>query len=266
MLKYIFPLLIVLVACKNDQSKDSKKAEKANVVVHLKDEAEMDERIIEIDAIVEDADMVASSLFFSKGETGESIEVNGYMNKDNVILRIEESFCDGNGLNSGLRIYYLNDGKPFVTHEKYDEVVNGVGRFVDRISYYDEKGKVVKTKERRSDYEEMIDKESYKPVNLLGISMDRAMRALNQEKEFATTFQGFIDQDVFSYLSVGENNPNGFRSALRCDYKDELIKVLRTNETGFVGEPLRVNYQKHTDETSGFRFQVYAGGEFVNKK
>lgn len=267
MLKYIFPLLVLLVACNSKpESNDESKEIKTPVVVKLKDEAEMDERVIEIDAIVDDADMIASSLYFSKGETGESIQVDGYMNKDNLILRLEEIFSEGTGKSSGKRIFYLNNGIPFVSRERYDEVKGNTAEFVDRISYYNEKGEVIKTKERRNGYEEDVDKMKFTPVALHGITMDRAMRALNQEKEFATSFQGFIDQDVFSYLSVGENNPNGFRSALRCDYKDQLIKVLRSNVQGYIGEPLRVNFQKHTDESSGMQFQIYAGGTFVNQK
>jgi hypothetical protein len=103
----------------------------------------------------------------------------------------------------------------------------------------------------------------YKPVPLIGIKMDRAMRAINQEKEFETTFQGFVDSDLFTYLSVGENNPDGFRSALRLDYKDELILMLRSNQDGYLGEKLRVNYEKRVQD-NGFSFQVYAGGKFAD--
>jgi hypothetical protein len=265
MLKYIFPLLILLAACETSEGSDQTpvKREKPKVVVSFKNEADMDRRMVEIDSIVAESGLVASSLYYSKGESGESIQVDGHMNEDNEIMKIEEIFNDGEGKNNGRRYYYLNGGKPFVTVELYDEVNGDRVQFVDRVSYYDAKGKVMKTKERRGDFEELVEQMSYKPVPLVGITMDRAMRAINQEKEFETTFQGFVDSDMFTYLSVGENTPDGFRSALRLDYKDELILMLRGNQEGYLGEKLRVNYEKRIED-NGFSFQVYAGGEFAD--
>jgi hypothetical protein len=266
MLKYIFPLLIVLTACGGpEKTEKPKEKPAAKVVVSFENEADMDERVVEIDAIVDQAGLIASSLYYSKSETGESIQVDGHMNSDNVILKMEEFFNDGEGRNNGRRVYYLNNGKPFVTIEQFDDVSGPTPQFVDRMSYYDEKGNVIKTKERRGNFQEIVEKMQYKPVPLQGITMDRAMRAINQEKEFETTFQGFVDQDVFTYLSVGENKPDGFRSALRCDFKDLLIMTLADNEEAYLGEKLRVNYQKET-QSNGFQFQVYAGGEFAKEK
>lgn len=267
MLKYILPLLVLLTACGGSEDVTDKtvKNEKPKVVVTFKNEEEMNQRMVEIDTIVSRSGLIASSLYFSKGETGESIQVDGHMNEDNTIMKVIEYFNDGNGLSSGQRIFYLNGGKPFATIELFDDVTGVKPQFVDRVSYYDEKGKVIKTKERRGDYQETVEQMQYKPVALHSITMERAMRALNQEKEFQTTFQGFIHQEMFTYLSVGENRPDGFRSALRLDYKDPLIMALSANEEGYIGEKLRVNYQKHTDQT-GFEFQVYAGGKFADEE
>lgn len=265
MLKYIFPVLLVLGACGGSGEKDKNDEKEAPVVKSFKTESDMDGRKLEIDALVEKTGLVASSLYFSKAETGESFEVNGYMDESNTILKIEEIFNDGNGKNSGRRFHYLNNGKAFLTMEQYDDVNGGQPVFVDRISYYDASGKILKTKERRGAYQEVVETLAYNPVSLKGITMDRAMRALNQEKEFETTFQGFIYQDYFTYISVGENKPDGYRTALRCDYKDLMITQLSGNEEGYIGQKVRVQYEKHTDE-NGFEFQVYAGGQFDDKK
>lgn len=267
MLKYILPLSILLfAACNSSEETDDKVVprEKPKVVVSFANEEDMNKRMTEIDTIVSRSGLVASSLYYSKGESGESIQVEGLMNDQNVILKIVEYYNEGNGLSNGQRIFYLNDGKPFVTIELFDDITGAKPQFVDRLSYYDENGKVIKTKERRGDFQEAVEQMSYTPVGLHTVSMDRAMRALNQEKEFETTFQGFIHQDVFSYISVGENRPDGFRSALRLDYKDPLIMTLSVNEEAYIGEALRINYQKHTDQT-GFEFQVYAGGKFADQ-
>jgi hypothetical protein len=265
MLKYILPLLILLTACgtSEEPKQEQTEREKPKVVVSFKNEAEMDRYAAGIDSIVAKSGLVASSLYYSKDAAGESIQVDGHMNDDNEIMKIEEIFNDGEGKNNGRRFYYLNGGKPFITRELYDEVNGDRVQFVDRVSYYDAKGKVIKTKERRGDYEELVEQMTYKPVPLAGITMDRAMRAINQQGEFETTFQGFVDSDMFTYLSVGENKPDGFRSALRLDYKDELILMLRSNQEGYLGEKIRVNYEKRVED-NGFSFQVYAGGKFAD--
>lgn len=266
MLKYIFPLLVLLTACGGQETEEETvKKDPPKVVVSFKDEADMDKRVFEIDAITGRADMIASSLYYSKSETNESIQVDGHMDADGNILKIEEFFNEGNDKNSGRRLYYLNDGKPFVTIEQYNDVNGLKPQFVDRVSYYDKKGNVIKTKERRGDFQDLVEKMEYKPIGLAGITMDRAMRAMNQEKEFETTFQGFIDQDVFTYLSVGENKPDGFRSTMRCDFKDRLIDLLYTNSDAYIGEKLLVEYQKQRDVATGFEFQIYRGGKFADE-
>jgi len=263
MFKYILPLLVLLAACDSPE-KAGRGGDKTpqNIVVSFRNEAEMDARMIEIDSMVAKTGLVANSLFYSK-ESGENLQVNGYMGggADTSILRIEEVFNqDENGF-SGRRMYYLNNGKAFVIHEKIDVSTPQKSQFVERISYYDPSGKVLKTKERSSNYEEEIEGVAFKPAALVTLSIDRVMRALNQEKEFQTTFQGFVDQGAQSYLIVGENKPDGYSSALMVSFKDKLINELGKDQQGYLGVPVIVNFEKYLDET-GIEFQVYTGGDF----
>lgn len=264
MLRYFFPVLLIVAACSSNETSGEKKDKTAPVVITLANESEMDARRTAIDSIVEKAGLIASSLSFARGETGESIQVDGHMDTTNTILRLEEFFNDGNGKNSGRRQYYLNNGKPFLIREEFDDVSGTKPQFVDRITYYNAAGKALKTKERRADYQDLIEGLSYKPVPLVSTSMARAMRVMNQEGEFQTTFQGFTHADVLSYLIVGENKPDGFHSALRLDYKDPMIVALSANEDSYMGTLLRVQYMKEQD-SNGFEYQVYAGGEFVEE-
>ncbi|WP_341900749.1 hypothetical protein [Fluviicola taffensis] len=264
MKKYIFPLLLLgLASCGSDNSSENKTEDKKVIVKHFKNEAEMDAHVLELKKITESADLLANSLHYEKGEEGIMIEVIGHLDSATVLQILEEQFSDGNGKSNGKRFYYLNNGLPFVTQELID-YVDGANEavFIDRVSYYDEKGKIIKTKERRASFEDDINNMSYKAAPLQPISMNRAMAALKSEKEFATTFQGFVHQDIFSYLIVGPNDPNGFTSALRLDYKDELINTLSGNEDMYMGSTLQVKFEIHTDR--GFRFQVYAGGKLVD--
>lgn len=255
---FAFLLACSLVACTENTIKTESKKPTVKV---LKSEADMDERVNELKLMTEASGMMASSLNYQKG-TGEMVQVNGYVDTTQTLQIVEENFSDGNGKNFGKISFYLQDGVPFVSHELFNEVsADGTSAmFVDRISYYNKKGKVQKTKERRSESEENIQLKSYKAVPLTSVSMDRAMRALNSEKEFETTFQGFVNEGVFTYLVIGEDKADGYTTALRLDYKDKLIHVLYQDPKKYLGSKLKVNFENHNDR--GFQFQVYAGGEF----
>lgn len=262
MLKYIFPLALFLVACSSEEKPTDDKSEKNKIVKSFSNEADMDNRMVEIDAIVETSDKYVSSMKFQKND-GAFVQVIGYMNRDNQIMKIEEQFSDGADKSQGVRTYYLNGGKPFMTRELIDEIKpDKTGSFFDRISYYDAKGNVMKTKERRSAYQEDTETMSYKPVALQGITIDRAMRALNSEKEFACTFQGLVYEGAATYLIVGENaKGNTFTAALRCDYKDPLILQLSSDPESYLGDKLKVNFEIRND--NNFEYMVYAGGDFA---
>lgn len=265
MKKYIFPVLLIgLVSCGSDNSnQDSgKEKEKKTIVKHFKNEAEMDEHLLQLKKITEASGLTANSLHYEKGD-GTMMEVIGHLDSTNVLQILEEQFSEGNGKTNGTRFYFLNDGKPFMTQELIDQI-DGTNEavFIDRISYYDEKGKIIKTKERSASFQDDINKKSYKPAPLHPIKIDRAMNALNSEKEFATTFQGFVHQDMFSYVILGPDDPNGFTTALRLDYKDQLINILYSDPDKYLGTKVKVNFEVHDDR--GFEFQVYAGGKFVD--
>lgn len=263
MLKYIIPTVLLLAACGEKTNPQNTQDNTEKVIKSFKNEAEMNQRMIEIDALAETNDQIAASLKYQK-EDGSFVQVFGHMNRDNQILKIEEQFSDGGGKTNGTIIYYLNEGKPFVVHELLDEVVNGTANFVDRISYYDAKGKVLKTKERRSDFQETTEKMSYSPAPLHTTSMDRAMRVLNSEKEFEVTFQGFVYDGAHTYLIVGENTKkDAYTCALRCDYKDPLIIELEGNPEAFLGQKLNLKFEMATDRE--FEFMAYAGGKFADE-
>ncbi len=266
MIKYIFPLLFILAACSSEETtnKPEKKEDPATVVKKFANEADMDNRMVEIDALISTSTQLVSSMKYQK-EDGTFIQVLGHMNRDNQILKLEEQFSDGEGKNQGVRYYYLNGGVPFATQEQIDEAQSdGTFKFVDRISYYNAKGEVLKTKEKSAPYAEDTDNMKHKPVALKGITIDRAMRALNSKKEFACTFQGLVSEGGVTFLIVGENNkknPMPFTAALRCDYKDPLILQLSSSPESYMGERLKVNFEFKSDQN--FEYMSYSGGDFA---
>jgi hypothetical protein len=263
MKKYIFPLLLIgLASCGSDNSTEKSPEEKKSIVKHFKNEAEMDQQVLQLKKITESSDLIANSLHYEKGD-GQMMEVIGYLDTTNVLQILEEQFSEGNGKTNGTRFYFLNNGKPFVIQELIDQV-NGSNEavFIDRISYYDAKGKIIKTKQRSASFQDDVNGMKYKPAPLHPLNADRAMNVLNSQKEFATTFQGFVNQDMFSYIILGEDDPNGFTTALRLDYKDQLVNILASDPEKYMGAHVKVNFEVHTDR--GFEFQVYAGGKFVD--
>ena len=265
MKRYIFPLIFVLAACSSGpETKDVKTEDPATVVKKFGNEEEMDNRRVEIDALVNSSTQIASSMYFQK-EDGSYEQVLGHMNRDNQILKLEEKFSEGSNKNMGTRYFYLNGGKPFITVEEVDELQSdGTFTYVERVSYYDTKGNVLKTKERRGDIYEEVQKLAFKPVGLKGVKIDKAMRALNSKDEFACTFQGFVTGGGVTYLIVGENNPNNknpFTASLRCDYKDPLILELSSNPEAYLGERLKVEFEFKSEQN--FEYMSYAGGDFA---
>ncbi len=262
MIKKIFLLvsLVYLASCSTPTDKLNEEhapVKEGDVVISFKDEKDMDKRMVEIDTIISKADTQANSLNFT-GPDGETIEVIGHLDSKNEIMKLEEQFSDGNGKESGTRFFYINSGKVFASFEQLNVPVGDLFTYVERISYYNKNGGVIKTKERRGEYDEIYSK-SYAPAEFHKITTERAFRCLNNKKEFATTFQGFVDQGPYTYLVVGGNSKNGYTSALRLDFKDNAIAILLADPKGYLGEKMEVNFQVMNDHD--FEFQMYTGGK-----
>jgi len=146
-------------------------------------------------------------------------------------------------------------GKKFATKEVYFDNQLKVPSFVERLTFYDENEKPVFTRERLAPFEDELSKEAFQTRSPRDLSIDRAMRIINQEAEFETTFQGFAEGGNLKYLLVGENTPDGFASSLAVQYQEGDIKKLLANERAMVGTPLEVEHEIMVDER-GLKFQV----------
>jgi hypothetical protein len=81
------------------------------------------------------------------------------------------------------------------------------------------------------------------------------MRVLNKEKEFETTFQGFVSDGTLNYVLVGENTENGFASSLAVQYSEGDVRKLLKNEKAMIGKLLTVTHEVMEDER-GLKFQL----------
>lgn len=250
---------IAFFGCEN---KPSEEAEQPAAYQKLSNEEAIETEIKAIEDAIAQSDQVANSLNYSK-ENGESIQVIAHLSNDNEILKLEEKFSEGEGKNTGKILYYLKNGIPFTTKELFEDYTNPQQpKFVERISFYDAKGKVMATKEKRVNYEEELPNVNYVSAPKHVCKMDKAMRVLNQKGEFEVTFQGFVETEALNYLIVGQPGDDGFTSAMRIEFNDKFVVDAFKNQRKYLNRKCRISFA--ISQNSGFEYQVYTGGEWLD--
>lgn len=245
--------LTIVSACKpNQDDKSVSKRKKALIVHHLKDEESFDKQASEIDSFVLAYGKVASSLDYTK-ENDAFIHVDAHLDDNDKILLIEEQFQEPFDGEIGVRKYYLQKGKIFKTREVFHNSKNAQ-TFIERISYYAPNGECLKTKERTGSSEIILEKIPFNAVPKFVCNVDRAMRALNQEKEFRITFQGFVKSKDGEFIVVGEPGEDTYTSALKIDPKDSFIQEIQKDQLKYLNGTIYLQYEK-IRETSGLTYQ-----------
>lgn len=226
------------------------------------------EELIEYKASEEELvfeDMVASidmndtlstgnSLFYSKGN-GASIEVKIFVNEKGETVKMIESYVDAGSTSICSNTFYFKKGERIASVEKREEGVGEDTYFVERVSYYDKKDKPFISKERKAEYEEELDYESFTSIENYDCSLERALDVLNQSGPFATTFQGFVMEEPFTYLIVGENNIDGYSSSLVVQDIDRTIQVLSENQSDMLGKALIIEFET-VGSAEGYEYQI----------
>jgi hypothetical protein len=197
---------------------------------------------------------VMNSLAYNNNE-GSTEEVIAYLNKNDEAVKLEERFSDISTGNNGYRHFYVADQKTFATREVYFDNTIKKPAYIERITFYGKNQQPNYTKERSADTELELENAVFQQRSPIGVSIERAMQVINQQGEFATTFQGFVQSGGITYLLVGENSQDGYASSLAIQYENEDIKKLKVNERGMIGTPLQIKHQTMVDE-KGLKFQV----------
>ncbi len=250
-------LSIAFSACKNEM----KENENPETMENGLNKSTWEKAMKNIDEQIAISDAVANSLYYSK-ETGESEKLVAYLSQENKILKVEEFFSGKPTENAGRIIYYLNQKKPLVTIELFEDKTNlAEVKFVERISYYDDNGQATYTKEKRANYEEELENVAYKAVDLLTLTTDKIFRILNQEAEFQTTFQGLVETESLNYLIVGEPKLGGYTSAMRIEFEDHLIKEVYKDPKKYMNKKMRVTFQLSRLQ-GNFEYQIYTGASW----
>lgn len=205
--------------------------------------------------------MVGNSLYYTRND-GASIEVTIYLNDSSKVLKTLERYTQEEGGSICTNIFYYKDDKKYVTKEYFEEGKGESAVFVERVTYYDPKGKPKVTKFRKAPFEDQLEYAAFELGEKHDCSDDRAVQVLNQQGEYATNFQFFVQDEHLLYLIVGENDDEGYRSSLVVQQKGPVILELLANEKKMVGTPLVVEFEKARGEM-GFEFQALMGVAFA---
>ena len=222
-----------------------------------KDEIAFEERMLKIDQ--SDNLSKASSLFYSRAD-GASVDVEMFFDTTNVAVKIFERYTLSSTQSICSNTFYLVEGKKFASRELFEYTQGDSASFSERITYYDKNEKPIATKIRTATYEDGLEFEAFTMTKKHNCSMDRAISVLNQTGEYATTFRGFVKENPYLYIVVGENDKNGYTSSLVVQMMTSTIKKLQENELQMIGKPLNINFETLDDE-QGFVYQILLEAE-----
>lgn len=217
-----------------------------------KDEIAFEEMISEID--LNDSLRVGQSLFYSK-EGGASVDVEIKVNDKDEMVKMVEEYTVENSPSIESNTFYFSGGNMIASKELFEEGVGEEAVYVEKVTYYDKEENPILTKRKAANYQDELDFESYEIVDNTKCSYDRALAVLNQEGEYGTTFQGFVKEDPYLYIIVGEKKKDGYYSSLVVQYMTPLIKTLEENEASMIGTPLQVDFETLNGE-QGFEYQI----------
>lgn len=195
-----------------------------------------------------------NSLYYSRAD-GASIEVEIFLDSTNTIVKMLERYTNSQSQSICSNIFYLENDKKIATRELFEYSAKDTLSFSERVSYYDKKEKPIVTKMRTAYFEDELDYESFKIVEKHDCSIKRSVEVINQTGAFVTTFRGFVKEDPYLYIIVGENDKNGYSSSLVVQMMTSTIKKLQMNELAMIGKPLTVDFQTY-DDNQGFVYQI----------
>ena len=254
----VFIFMFVLSGCGESEELDPiGNSENNSEYVANEDEVAFEQLISDID--MNDSLATANSLFYTR-EDGSSMEVALFLDEKNEAVKMIEKFTTGSSQSVGSRTFYLKDGKKIASRETFESGEGANAHFIERVSYYDSEEKPIATKQRSAPYEEELELESYVVTEKSDCSMKRTLDVLNQEEEFATTFRGFVEEDPYLYIIVGEDDVKGYCSSLVVQYRTATIQKLQTHEKEMIGTPLIIEFETFSGE-QGYEYQILLDAE-----
>lgn len=252
MIRYVNLLVVTAIAlltvtsCSTTKDEKKKVETKPNVVAKANVEGEAYLEYLDFN----DSLYKTNSLHYSRSvnDKMEWAQVIMSIDDSNTLLKMVEQYSPLGSNTVFSNHFYFKDGYRYATKQFFAESIGDSSYFVELLSYYDKNENVLATKRRTAHYEDLLTQEPYMVTDNKDCSPERAFRIVNQEGEFATTFQGFIEgPQGFRYLVVGEDKKDGFSTALVVQRSSPLLMELRSNEKNMLGLPLVINFETITD-------------------
>ena len=244
-------MIVALISCGTGGLKGNTD-EETKVQSEFKEESKFENRMLALDQ--NESLLIANSLKYHNN-AGSSEEVTAFLDEKQNIVKLEEAYLDAETQNFGNVTFYLENGKKFATRQVIRETTLNVPIYKEIITYYDKSEKPLYAKVRESQYELELENLVFHTTKAKNVSASRAIRALNQEKEFQTTFQGLAYDGTLKYIIVGDTEEEGFASTLSVQHQEGDIKKLFQDEEGMLGVPLEIQYERMIDQ-SGMEFQI----------
>ncbi len=249
--------LMTMASCGDSTTTDEineQNNEESNETVQLSEEYEA--YMTQLDA--NDTMDIANSLYYVNGNQ-EGVEVALFLDGEGEIQKIEETMISPTGSVTS-NLFYYKDGAKYATKQFVEQIAGDSVYFEEYRSYYNKDESVKLTKKRSAAYEEMLEYESFTVTDNKDCKADRAMRIVNQEGEFETTFQGFVELEGFLFLVVGENKKSGYASSLIVQQYTPDILELKAKESEMIGTPLEVQFM--IDHNQGEQ-QILIGARII---
>lgn len=266
-MKFVYSVVIcgMLFACgaKEEAVVEEKNAFENQSSDEVVADSELDALMQKIDGQLADLTRIESLLYMK--EDGSSAKAIAYLDKNDLITKIEEVELDGKTGIKTYRWFYSNGGVQFASKVG---TIKGEGMnayYSEEISFYDAKGNVVSSKVRNSEQEINIDLAQYYPMKSIKHDDSNAFEILRQQGKFATTFQGFVEHSGYHFLVVGENAPEGYSASLTIQQDGPTLRYLRGKGKDALGELLQVGYERMVDEM-GFDLTILTSVALVKSK
>lgn len=224
---------------------------------------EVDQLMLDIDA--DEANMpIAQSLLYTK-EDNTMTDATVYFDKNGVVAKISDYYLDGS---TGVVIrtsFYFNGGVKFATR-RTQELKNDAGKpyFSEIITFYDKKGNATSSKQRKADFEELLENEAFFKTDITKMDEKVALQKINMQNEFAVTFQGFVESGPYEFLIVGEDKTNGYTSSLSIQSPVATINYLKSKGKEELGTPLNIEFERMIDN-QGYEMQILLDVKLVNE-
>lgn len=223
-----------------------------------------DEKMTAIDEQQEKMPQIKSLLYTKEDHT--MVDVTAYLDDNNKIVKLVDYFQEGKTGIIKQVYFYFNDGILFAS-KRIEELrpKDKTPYYSEIVTFYDEKGKALSSKVRTTDFEENLEMEVFQATKTESMSPEHTYKVINQQGEYAVTFQGFVNSGPYDFLIVGENKADGFTSSISIQEPSQTILYLKNKGKEELGRPLVVSFERYTDE-QGYEMQILTDVSLVENK